>query len=1267
MKLKRILHAVAIIVMMMAFAAAPAFAETASQDGLEIAFTSDKAEYEAGEQIRTSLAVINKNETAVYELYLESLVPEGCALAAGEKNTLRRDVLNPGETANLTALFNVPADGTMLSDILNGILNNAEATDNSLEIVLCLLIIGVVIAVILALTLGRTKGGGSGGSGSGGSKKFFSWLLIFAMGTSIVCGSGIGKNPTAAAETAPPEEEKKQIELSETVKVAGSELALKAKIEYTTADKSIYYDTTDSDGDGLTDSMEKAIGTDPYSLDTDQDGVSDYNEANWLNYNPLLGDSDGNGISDKDEDPDNDGLTNGEEDKLGTNPAYYDSDYDWLSDGDETNIYHTNPLLADTDGDGASDRNEISISSDPLAAETIFTTEVKGSNVDRITPVTASASVVSGAAGAGSLEITELTGFDNPFISPAVPGYLGAAYNFDFNGNFESAAITFKYDTALGKIGKSFQPRIYCLNEDGTLHELENQTVKNGIISVQVTHFSTYILLNKVEFDAVWDEEIRPSDTLETGKTGLDVVFVIDSSGSMTGNDSNGLRKTAAKQFTDKLRETDRAAVIDFDGSAILVQTFTSDHDMLYNGIDVIDSSGGTSLSAGIGKAIEQFTGNSYTRTDAYKYVIFLTDGDGEYNTSYTTAAAENNIIIYTIGLGAGVQEEVLKAIADGTGGKYYFATGAEGLPDIYDDVSFETIDYTTDSNNDGISDYYTTLINYGKLLLPNGTSLAGATDMYGEDCDDWDGDGLKNGEEISADGIYNGTSVYLEMISHPFLVDSDGDGYTDYKEVIKMKTPPLKPTKPHAKELGELVSNDYIYADFAMQGGVKEFINNVFDWKKTDETKALLINYFCDYASEDSIKANEEAIAKLAERQKALDVISVITDTIKALYEINDLITTAGATPKADSETVKPLIKEYTDANKIALKNLNAGKTQEVIHNLGLLKSAFETVNKIHKWASVIESGAGTVKAVSKLGTGIVKKYRDVNKIWKLPMWKPLADFSNKWHAFMGKGDPMGITNATVISIVIDSVDSALEIAEICSTYGKLRANTEAINAYIDILAYMHENCDYSFTRNAAGDISRIALDTSWNEFYGQLIEQCGKEVTIFKLNATLKIISDLHPYAKIISLILAIVKAAIDWTGITETARYAVRIEAIYGISCGCISCLNPLIEINGSYYSYESDNESDVKKYMTQLTQSRIVGEHNIQECLKQPTIGGWFTRLFQGGSKKEIDEMFVTIIGAIYDRAKSLNLILSEKLPMYHHDGGSSSGGGGGGAW
>jgi hypothetical protein len=67
-------------------------------------------------------------------------------------------------------------------------------------------------------------------------------------------------------------------------------------------------------------------------------------------------------------DPDNDGLTTDQEIALGTDPLVSDTDGDGLSDGDEVNVYHTNPQAADSDGDGIRDGDEIAGGSDPLSA-----------------------------------------------------------------------------------------------------------------------------------------------------------------------------------------------------------------------------------------------------------------------------------------------------------------------------------------------------------------------------------------------------------------------------------------------------------------------------------------------------------------------------------------------------------------------------------------------------------------------------------------------------------------------------------------------------------------------------------------------------------------------------------------------------------------------------------------------------------------------------------------------------------------------------------
>ena len=100
-------------------------------------------------------------------------------------------------------------------------------------------------------------------------------------------------------------------------------------------------DQRDSDNDGLTDEEEENLGTDPNNADTDGDGLSD-GEESTLGTNPNNADTDGDGLSD------------GEESTLGTDPNNADTDGDGLSDGEESTS-GTNPNDADTDGDGVND------------------------------------------------------------------------------------------------------------------------------------------------------------------------------------------------------------------------------------------------------------------------------------------------------------------------------------------------------------------------------------------------------------------------------------------------------------------------------------------------------------------------------------------------------------------------------------------------------------------------------------------------------------------------------------------------------------------------------------------------------------------------------------------------------------------------------------------------------------------------------------------------------------------------------------------------
>jgi hypothetical protein len=127
----------------------------------------------------------------------------------------------------------------------------------------------------------------------------------------------------------------------------------------------------DSDGDGLIDTDEVDLGTDPGDPDTDDDGLEDGEEVNDFGTNPLDADSDDDGSNDGNEitlgtdpldaDSDDDLLLDGQESTLGTDPLDPDTDADGLDDGEEVNTFGTNPLDSDSDDDLLSDSVEVNL------------------------------------------------------------------------------------------------------------------------------------------------------------------------------------------------------------------------------------------------------------------------------------------------------------------------------------------------------------------------------------------------------------------------------------------------------------------------------------------------------------------------------------------------------------------------------------------------------------------------------------------------------------------------------------------------------------------------------------------------------------------------------------------------------------------------------------------------------------------------------------------------------------------------------------------
>ncbi|WP_292492714.1 VWA domain-containing protein [Methanoculleus sp. 10] len=120
----------------------------------------------------------------------------------------------------------------------------------------------------------------------------------------------------------------------------------------------------------------------------------------------------------------------------------------------------------------------------------------------------------------------------------------------------------------------------------------------------------------------------------------IDVVLVMDTSGSMSRNDVNPTRmaaaQAAAKNFVDNMslaiEARDRVALVSFAFNAELKQGLTRDSDEIKGAIDRLSPDGATNMRLAYYTAIKYLKENG--RPEAVKAVILMGDGDWNYHGS---------------------------------------------------------------------------------------------------------------------------------------------------------------------------------------------------------------------------------------------------------------------------------------------------------------------------------------------------------------------------------------------------------------------------------------------------------------------------------------------------------------------------------------------------------------------------------------------------------------------------------------------------------
>lgn len=177
--------------------------------------------------------------------------------------------------------------------------------------------------------------------------------------------------------------------------------------------------------------------------------------------------------------------------------------------------------------------------------------------------------------------------------------------------------------------------------------------------------------------------------------TPVDVVLIIDKSGSMSG-EKILKAKEAAVAFLEFLDEKDRAGLVSYSheiSTKPLAYMNAENKEALRLEIGSLAAGGRTNIYDAIVAANQILLEGP--RENAPPVEVLLTDGLHNWPTvrpdsdfiALAEEAKAHDIIIYTIGLGKDVNEPLLKAIAETTGGKYYFAATPDELRAIYEEI----------------------------------------------------------------------------------------------------------------------------------------------------------------------------------------------------------------------------------------------------------------------------------------------------------------------------------------------------------------------------------------------------------------------------------------------------------------------------------------------------------------------------------------------------------------------------------------------------
>jgi VWFA-related protein len=307
-------------------------------------------------------------------------------------------------------------------------------------------------------------------------------------------------------------------------------------------------------------------------------------------------------------------------------------------------------------------------------------------------------------------------------IMAEVDGLEGARVEFFVDGTPAGVATTppYRVEFDFGETLRSRRIRVVASLDDARvsaevstraldidrIDEVERVDLVNLYVTVRDSDDQIVEGLERSDFVVLENGKPQEITHFSSERQRLVVALVMDSSLSMRGGKLEASR-VAARRFIQKLEPEDRALVLCFDQEVRLIQSETSDKDLLAAAVSRCEPSGGTALYDAIYRSASRLA-----PIEGRKVVVLLSDGRDEAESGLEPGSLHtleeslertlrSEVIVYAVGVGKNLAREldfygrrslrtILEQIATSTGGRALFIKRPSQLRGAFGEIGEE-------------------------------------------------------------------------------------------------------------------------------------------------------------------------------------------------------------------------------------------------------------------------------------------------------------------------------------------------------------------------------------------------------------------------------------------------------------------------------------------------------------------------------------------------------------------------------------------------